>query len=111
MAKYRKKPVTVEAVLFDGELVGEPGGPDGGAIRGTCPDWFPAIVREVTSIQQVHQLRENEVVLLGGHLYIGTLEGTHEAKPGDMIIKGIAGEFYPCKPAIFAETYEATPLP
>lgn len=37
---------------------------------------------------------------------VPTLEGEHLASPGDWIIRGIAGEFYPCKPKIFAETYE-----
>lgn len=38
--------------------------------------------------------------------FIETLEGTHRVSPGDWIIKGVAGEFYPCKPDIFAATYE-----
>lgn len=38
---------------------------------------------------------------------IGTLEGTMEARPGDWIVRGVQGEFYPCKPDIFAATYEA----
>ena len=41
-----------------------------------------------------------------GHLYIETLEGTMKAIPRDYIIKGVAGEFYPCKPDIFEATYE-----
>lgn len=41
-----------------------------------------------------------------GTLLIRTLEGTMEAQPGDWIIRGIADEFYPCKPNIFEETYE-----
>ena len=39
-------------------------------------------------------------------LYIKTLEGVMEAKVGDYVIKGINGEFYPCKPDIFEKTYE-----
>lgn len=38
---------------------------------------------------------------------IETLEGTMQASPGDYIIKGVQGEFYPCKPEIFEATYEA----
>jgi len=38
--------------------------------------------------------------------FIETLEGCHKANSGDWIIKGVAGEFYPCKPDIFAATYE-----
>ncbi len=40
------------------------------------------------------------------HGWIGTLEGGHRVCPGDWIIEGIAGEFYPCKPDIFSATYE-----
>ena len=39
-------------------------------------------------------------------LVIPTLEGYHRALKGDYIIKGVKGEFYPCKPDIFAKTYE-----
>lgn len=42
-----------------------------------------------------------------GMLGISTLEGIMTAKKGDFIIKGVKGEFYPCKPDIFEETYEA----
>lgn len=41
-----------------------------------------------------------------GSIMIPTLEGTMEAIPGDWIIKGVNGEFYPCKPDIFEKTYE-----
>jgi hypothetical protein len=41
------------------------------------------------------------------HLYIRTLEGMMFADIGDWVIRGVAGEFYPCKPDIFAATYEA----
>ena len=38
--------------------------------------------------------------------WISTLEGGHEVRPGDYIITGVKGEHYPCKPDIFALTYE-----
>ncbi len=41
-----------------------------------------------------------------GRLMIATLEGFHHANIGDWIIRGVQGEFYPCKPDIFAATYE-----
>lgn len=41
-----------------------------------------------------------------GELTIPTLEGDHTASPGDWIIRGVKGEFYPCKPDIFEMTYE-----
>lgn len=42
-----------------------------------------------------------------GSLLIATLEGVMIAKPGDWVIRGVQGEFYPCKPDIFEATYEA----
>ena len=44
-------------------------------------------------------------------LLIRTLEGEMKAQPGDWIIRGIAGEVYPCKPDIFEATYESAPQP
>ena len=43
----------------------------------------------------------------GKCLTISTLEGVHWVLPGDWVIRGVQGEFYPCKPDIFAQTYEA----
>jgi hypothetical protein len=40
---------------------------------------------------------------------ISTLEGDHLARPGDWVIRGVQGEFYPCKTAIFEATYEPAP--
>ena len=45
--------------------------------------------------------------LFTDHLYICTLEGNMRVSKGDYIIKGVHSEFYPCKPDIFEETYEA----
>ena len=42
----------------------------------------------------------------GAYLTIETLEGDHQARVGDWIIRGVAGEYYPCKPDIFEKTYE-----
>lgn len=41
-----------------------------------------------------------------GRMIISTLEGLHWVDPGDIVIRGVAGEFYPCKPDIFAKTYD-----
>lgn len=79
MAKYRKKPVEIEAILFDGENFEEIGHFVGFNGR--------KVGRE-------------------GRLEIITLEGVMVANPGDYIIKGVQGEFYPCKPDIFEQTYE-----
>lgn len=77
--KYRKKPVVIEAVQWTGENILEICN-----FTGRC----------------------GGELLKDGELYIKTLEGTHHAKVGDYIIKGVAGEFYPCKPDIFNKTYE-----
>ncbi|MDR1946424.1 MAG: PGDYG domain-containing protein [Desulfovibrio sp.] len=80
---YRKKPVEVEAVQWTGENIDE--------ISAFCGASFLGA--------QGGQGR-------GTTLSIGTLEGPHIASTGDFIIKGVTGEFYPCKPDIFNATYE-----
>lgn len=83
MKKYRKKPVVVDAVQFTDEnsfyLIVEWIGEENLA-DGTSPD-------------------EETIEII-------TLEGNHIARIGDWIIRGIKGEFYPCKPDIFEATYE-----
>jgi len=76
--QYRKKPVVIEAVQWTGTNFGE-------ILRFT---------------QGSVQLQNDD------DLWVNTLEGGHTALNGDFIIKGIQGEFYPCKPDIFKETYE-----
>lgn len=84
MPMFRKKPVVIEARQFDGS-------PNGGEyIR----SWVGNGARVV---------RHNGAPAV----IIPTLEGDHRAEAGDWIIKGVAGEFYPCKPDIFEKTYEA----
>lgn len=86
MAKFRKKPVVIEAWHFT---------------RANYSEGAPEFIR-----------REQSVVLWsqhGGRVIGGeirTLEGVMEISEGDWIIKGVAGEFYPCKSDIFAATYE-----
>jgi hypothetical protein len=78
MGKYRKKPVVVEAIRFNGTNHVEVGQFLAGA------DFEPSI----------------------GSIDIKTLEGTMRADKGDWIIRGVKGELYPCKPDIFEATYE-----
>jgi hypothetical protein len=80
MPMYRKKPVTIEARCFV-----EHNGPD--------------VVRWVSD-------HGGKCDQFADHLEIRTLEGVHRADLGDWVIKGVKGEFYPCKPDIFAATYE-----
>ncbi len=85
--KFRKKPVTIEARQFGGRYTGD--GRDILDWMGASGDWDAGDTEGGN-----------------GTLHIRTLEGTMTAKPGDWIIKGVKGEFYPCKPDIFAATYE-----
>lgn len=88
MAKFRKRPVEIEAVQWTGTNVDEVLGFTLGR----------AAVRD-----ESFQLRSSsERVLI-----IETLEGDMRAEPGDWIICGVKGEFYPCKPEIFAASYDA----
>ncbi len=79
--KYRKKPVEVEAVKWEGTAESW-----GKIMEMGCP-W-----------------ESGEMGLI--KFYIPTLEGKMAVSNGDWVIKGIKGEFYPCKPDIFELTYE-----
>lgn len=76
MKKYRKRPIVIEAVQFNGNF-----------------DEIEAFVGGDAEFRE-------------GELLVATLEGPLHASPGDWIIKGVRGEFYPCKPDIFMATYE-----
>lgn len=77
--KYIKKPIIIEAIQWNGENF-----------------------IELDDFITVH----HETYPSKGIIRIPTLEGTMEASLGDFIIKGINGEFYPCKPDIFKQTYD-----
>lgn len=87
MAKYRKKPIVIEAFRLGVDPM---------------PDWF------------CDARTRNEVITYGGkndrrsltHANINTLEGVMRADREDWVIRGVKGEIYPCKPDIFAATYE-----
>lgn len=91
--KFRKKPVVIEAVQFhkagDHEAVKLAHFDASGKCR-----W----VEGECDITEVEGGRDG--------WFIPTLEGGHEVTPGDWIITGVKGEQYPCKPDIFAATYE-----
>lgn len=95
MAKYRKKPVVIEAIQLRWDTWGEicdfitlPWGPD--RVHGT---YHKDGVKTDDSSDRIA-------------LVIPTLEGDYLALENDYIIKGVNGEFYPCKPDIFYKTYE-----
>ena len=77
--KYRKKPVVIEAIIWTGDNY-----------------------QQVLDFTYASSYKAPD-----GKLTITTLEGDHRAEIGDYIIKGVKGEFYPCKPDIFAMTYES----
>lgn len=79
MAKFRKKPVVIEAWQNDGSMM---------------PDWV------------ANACCGGEKIPGNGPLFVTTLEGVMEARPGDWLILGVKGEVYPCKPDIFAATYD-----
>ena len=89
MPMFRKIPVVIEAVLFDGEEFGK------------YANFIPT---------GTYAFNAGELQMDGEPaLYLDTLEGRMRVNKGDWIIKGVKGEFYPCKPDIFQQTYEALP--
>ena len=86
MPAYRKKPVVIDAICL--ERV------DNAIDWNALTAFFGS--KSGDRIWQSH----------GQSISIYTLEGAMVADPGDWIIRGVAGEFYPCKPEIFAATYE-----
>lgn len=91
MAKYRKKPVVIEAYQYEGDFVSSG--------NWTAPDW-------VNEAYNNGILVYKEVGNTPPELYVKTIEGDMKCNYKDYIIKGVKGELYPCKPDIFEETYE-----
>lgn len=89
--KFRKRPVVIEAIRYDGTR-----------------DSFDMIYEWANpklSVLEAPVTCEKDGT--NERLFVETLEGTMRADPGDWIVRGVKGEFYPCKPDIFALTYEA----
>lgn len=87
MAQYRKKPVVIEAWLARD------------LIRAFMESW--SLPKPVADAYERGGWRIDH-----DHIAIPTLEGRMRAEFDDYVIMGVQGEFYPCKPDIFAETYE-----
>ncbi len=97
---YRKRPVDIEAWTVE-ELE-----------MAAARDWAALPVEVRRAYDQggwVFGALENGKGPRRG-IYIPTLEGSMFAAPGDMVIRGVKGEFYPCKPDIFAATYDPVPV-
>ena len=75
--QYQKKPVTVSALKWNG-----------------------------TNLQEILSFTNNKAMMKSNTLIIPTLEGTMAAEVGSYIIKGVKGEYYPCRGDIFEDTYE-----
>jgi hypothetical protein len=119
MPKYRKRPVVVEATQWfkNGDhpldYATETQGLEGGKMRSYSPEerrgngWEGEVVRYFR-----HPLVDGTRpcahcgLTMHEHGHIDTLEGGHVVCPGDWVITGVKGEHYPCKPDIFAATYE-----
>lgn len=89
MAKFRKKPIIIEAIVWNGKNFDE--------------------ISQFIGEDYGHKLSyedTEEKAINTGEYFIKTLEGIMKANAGDYIIKGVNGEFYPCKPDIFEKTYE-----
>lgn len=100
MGKFRKKPVVIEAVQLTWKTWGE-----------VC-EFLGDIVNPDNPGRETAEFSDTCGEIGGSlekpwiELTIPTLEGEHIARHGDWIIKGVNGEFYPCKPDIFVKTYE-----
>lgn len=86
MAKFRKKPIVIEARQYESDA--------NVATVHDLAEWCGGWI--------VRSMDEGHIVGIG----ISTLEGDMRATPGDWIIKGVSGEFYPCKNDIFRKTYD-----
>ena len=104
--KYRKKPVEIEAMQWDGTVT------EGQEIM----HWAAKASGMTVPPEYLNDTPRGPVGIytprgLDPYLSIITLEGTMTARPGDFIIRGVQGEFYPCKPDIFEQTYEEALTP
>ena len=93
--KFRKKPVIIDAIQFTGKESLDD------VIKFMNPEELCG-KREVNTIRSIigHYIEKDETIV------IPTLEGDMIASKGDWIIRGVQGEYYPCKPDIFEATYE-----
>ena len=85
--KFRKKPVEIEAVKWEGGKISE------------VTPWISEALNK-------NPYEEGAIMRVGDKVMIFTLEGEMTAKDGDYIIRGVEGEIYPCKPDIFNKTYD-----
>lgn len=120
MARFRKKPVVIEATQWfkngdhPEDFAASQDGFENGELRTFSGDdrkangWEGGIVRYYRSPSLDGQSAcKHCAKIMHDHGWIDTLEGGHIVCPGDFVITGVKGERYPCKPDIFEATYEA----
>ena len=100
--RYRKRPVVIEVMRLVGDAA------SWHAVyqwieRNTLGSFEPM---DVIEGRKPYPASGVSIDPRDGRIIISTLEGLHWADPGDFIIRGVKGEFYPCKPDIFEATYE-----
>lgn len=93
VGSYRKRPVTIQATQWTGGQID--------ALR--VMKWINSGGGYALLAADEHNIMIDEYKIM-----IETLEGVMWARVGDWIIRGVKGEYYPCKPDIFAATYEPT---
>ena len=91
--KYRKKPVVIEAIQWNGSNELELKRFAGDSIR-------------IDIVRESESLNEGRLIYKQTDVYVMTLEGETTLSKGSYLVKGINGEYYPCKPDIFDKTYE-----
>lgn len=113
MPTFQKKPVQIEAMRMPVDDSNHR--PEQQAEVRLVAEWMADHGYEPDDDLDIDQADEayvyNDKLLAeygANYLEIETLEGTMTARPGDFVIKGVNGEFYPCKPDIFLKTYEPT---
>jgi hypothetical protein len=105
--KFRKKPVVIEASQWfkNGDHPLDYAGPQADFQK--VDRWEGKVVRYYRRLDDDGKRAcEKCGTIMVAHGWIDTLGGGHVVCPGDWIIRGVKGEFYPCKPDIFAATYE-----
>ena len=114
MAKYRKLPVVIDAIQFLGKNAPEVAAFFRGDVQRVnaetlrvyrLPLQQVGMRTEPGSVPSGHPQTYEYICVSETEVLIPTLEGVMTASLGDWIIKGVQGEFYPCKPDIFAATY------
>ncbi|MBF4602812.1 hypothetical protein [Curtobacterium sp. VKM Ac-2884] len=103
---YRKKPVEIEAMQWDGRPeTAHPMIQWVNGIDGATATWTEHVPFQQGGYFDGHTYVPRIAERAEG-IYIRTLEGEMHVSPGDWVIRGVQGEFYPCKPDIFEATYE-----